>query len=118
MSDPNTERAIGRLEGGVDALKDQIEELKQIVQAQGRASADERNELRLGVMSANRRLDSDEVTLNTIEPLAKDFGKLREKSVGFIYAVLLLWTLIGGLLMWLGEQVWTWIAERLTGGGP
>ena len=112
----NTERAIGRLEGKMDAL---IESVK----AQGEASSIARarlyeraEKIANDTADVDRRLKSVEETVSVMDPMVKDFDRLRQQGLGILALLGFIWIAVGGLVMQgLG---WLWnAAVRAFGGG-
>lgn len=100
----NVERTLGRMEA-------QIEELMKMTAGQTVTI----NHVAHQYDQIDRRLSHTEEVLKEVGPLARDFGKLRERSTGFLFALTLVWSIIGGLMLWVGSQVWDWIVSRVTG---
>lgn len=109
----NIERAVGRMEAQLEAQGQQIAALTAMVkESQAEASA---GRLRLydKVDDLSDRIGKTEDVVKRIEPLATDFGQLRERSRGFVFAVILAWAVFGGLLVWAGSQAWDWFLNKV-----
>ncbi|VVT31909.1 hypothetical protein [Rhizobium sp. EC-SD404] len=59
------------------------------------------------------RVGRAERVITEIEQFARDFGRVRERSKGSVAASIVAWTLLGGLLMWVGNNVLEWLIARL-----
>jgi len=109
----NLERAVGRMEAQLEAQGQQIAALTAMVkESQAEASAG-RSRLYDKVDDLSDRIGKTEEVVKRIEPLATDFGQLRERSRGFVFAVILAWAVFGGLLVWAGSQAWDWFINKV-----
>lgn len=109
MVETSHDRAIGRLEGKLDAL---IETVKAQGEKsdQGRAKLYERVE---GVERATHNLDGRvqtiEGTVKKMNPLVEEFGRLKQRGLGMLMLLGIVWMLLGGLLLngisWIVHQI-------------
>lgn len=118
----NLERAVGRLEAQIEEYGKQIADLTSFIReenqtaSEGRARLYDKIDKQSETMAAiDGRLSKAEGVLTEIAPLAREFGTFRERSRGFVFAMVLAWTLFGGLLMWIGGIAWDWLLARLFG---
>jgi hypothetical protein len=116
MPDSNSmDRAIGRLEGRIEALIQRVDQNQQS-SAESRARVYNKLEgVEKIVGSIEGSVSAHESTLQEIAPLAREYGRLRERSRGFIAAIVIGWTLLGGFLMWSGNMIVSWAIAGLTG---
>jgi hypothetical protein len=108
----SADRAIGRLEGKLDALIEQGEQSRR-----SREKMYERLE-KLGndISTVNHRLGDVEDAVKVMDPLVKEFGRLKERGVGILMLLSLIWLLLGGLIV----QALSWafgLLMKAVGGG-
>ena len=113
--DSNHERAIGRLEGKMDSL---IETVK----AQGEKSDQSRAKLYERVEGVERstekidgRLKTVEGTVTKMSPLVDEFGRIKQRGVGILMMLGVLWMLLGGLLLQGLAAIVAWIGRGFGG---
>ncbi|WP_127143317.1 DUF1515 family protein [Pelagibacterium montanilacus] len=115
MTEANNDRAIGRLEGKLDAL---IETVK----SQGEKSDASRARLydRVGSVERNTheldsRMHTVEETVGKMRPLVDEFGRLKQRGVGMLMIIGFVWLLVGGLVVQGLGWVAAWAIRTLGG---
>lgn len=113
----NSERAIGRLEGKLDALIKTVEQQGQ-QSSEGRAKIYERIEkVDKDTQMLSGRLDAVEGTVTKMGPVFTRVGSLLERSKGALWVLAIIWLFMGGLILeavrWVGG-----IAGKAFMGGP
>lgn len=117
VTDDNTQRAIGRLEGQmqevISLLKSQDER-----SSQSRArmyEAQEKTAREVHVLTS--RVGAVEGAVASMDPVFKRVGSLLERSKGILMVLALIWLFMGGLILegikWLGQ-----LAAKAFLGGP
>lgn len=106
----------------VGSLQSDVTNLTRLIEAQDSRSTESRKRVydRLESLSdtvgtIDDRVSSTERVIKEIEPLARDFGVVREKSKTVFALIVAMWTLLGGFLMWMGNNILEWVTQRLTG---
>ncbi len=124
MTETNTQRAIGRLEGQVSALTTQVADLTRAINAQGDRQHESQTRLykRLDeqaeiVAATTRRLTLVENAVKTISPMAEDFGRMKQRGLGAIAVVTVLWLAVGGMVTSGMSALWSWVAKAVSHGG-
>ena len=115
MPESNQERAIGRLEGKMDSL---IEAVK----AQGEKSDASRARMYERIEGVERstekmdsRLQTVEGTVTKMSPLVDEFGRIKQRGVGILMMLGVLWMLLGGLLLQGLSAIVSWIGKGFGG---
>jgi hypothetical protein len=117
MSDDNTQRAIGRLEG-------QMQEVISLLKSQDERSTQSRARMYEAqektareVHGLTSRVGAVEGAVANMDPVFKRVGSLLEQSKGILMVLALVWLFMGGLILegvkWLGQ-----IAAKAFMGGP
>lgn len=117
MTDDNTQRAIGRLEG-------QMQEVISLLKSQDeRASAsrsrmyEAQEKTTLEVHDLSNRVEGVEEAIKIMSPVVKQVEKLKERAWGILIVLLFVWAIVGGLIL---DGV-TWVAQMIAKafmGGP
>lgn len=109
------QRDLGRVEGKLDAL---IETVK----AQGAKSDASRARLYDRMESVERnthdldgRMKTVEGTVKKMSPLVDEFGRLKQRGVGILMMLGVLWMLLGGLLLQGLSAIVSWIGKGFGG---
>ena len=117
MTDDNTQRAIGRLEGQmqevINLLKSQDERSSQsrarMYEAQEKTARE--------VHDLSGRVKAVEGTVAAMDPVFQRVGSLMERSKGILMVLAIIWLFMGGLILegvkWLGQ-----VAAKAFMGGP
>lgn len=108
------QRDLGRLEAKLDALMATVSE-------QGNRSETSRSRLydKIEKMEAEQadlddRVTTIAATVARIEPLAVEFGQLKQRGLAVVGVAVLVWSLVGGAVMsGLGSAV-AWAAKNFT----
>lgn len=108
-------KAIGSLQSDVKNLTCLIEAQDQRSSESCRRVYDRLDELGNVVDNIEDRLKASEQVIKDIEPLARDFGAVRDKSKTVLGVIIAGWTLLGGFLMWIGNSVLEWAIQRISG---
>src|SRR5690606_22130704 len=115
IPETNQERAIGRLEGKMDSL---IEAVK----AQGEKSDASRAKMYERIEGVERstekmdgRLQTVEGTVTKMSPLVDEFGRIKQRGVGILMMLGVLWMLLGGLLLQGLAAIVAWIGKGFGG---
>lgn len=116
MTETNSERAIGRLEGKLDALIKTVEQQGEQSSA-GRAKIYERLEkVDQDAKAMAGRLGTVEASVTSMHPVFTRVGSLMERSKGVIAVLAIFWLFMGGLILegvrWVGGMV----AKAVMGG--
>lgn len=109
MTDDNTQRAIGRLEG-------QMQEVISLLKSQDERSSQSRARMYEAqektareVHDLNRRVGTVEGTIAAMDPVFKRVGSLLERSRGILMVLALIWLFMGGLILegvrWIGGLI-------------
>lgn len=117
MTDDNTQRAIGRLEG-------QMQEVISLLKSQDERSTSSRARMYEAQEKTARevhdlagRVVLVEGAVASMDPVFQKVGSLLERSKGILFVIGLIWLFMGGLILegvkWLGQ-----IAAKAFMGGP
>ena len=117
MSDDNTQRAIGRLEG-------QMQEVISLLKSQDERSTQSRARMHEAqertareVHGLTSRVGAVEGAVARMDPVFNRVGSLLERSRGILMMLALVWLFMGGLILegvkWLGQ-----LAAKAFMGGP
>lgn len=124
MTESNTQRAIGRLEGQLSSLTTQVADLTRAINAQGDRQHESQTRLyrRLDeqaevVAATTRRLTLVEGTVKAIEPLAQDFSRMKQRGMGALAVLTVVWVAVGGMVTSGMSALWSWIAKAVSHGG-
>jgi|GEM_PF-6956224 len=117
MTETNSERAIGRLEGKLDALIKTVEQQGQ-QSTEGRAKIYERLEkVDRDTQLLTGRMEAVEGTVTRMGPVFMRVGSLLERSKGALWVLAIFWLFMGGLILegirWVGH-----VAAKAFMGGP
>lgn len=116
MTDDNTQRAIGRLEG-------QMQEVIKLLKSQDERSTASRARMHEAqeatareVHDLGRRVGVVEGTVANMDPVFQKVGSLMERSKGILMVLAIIWLFMGGLILegvkWIGQLV----AKAVMGG--
>lgn len=116
MTDDNTQRAIGRLEG-------QMQEVISLLKSQDERSSQSRARMYEAqektareVHDLSRRVGTVEGTVAAMDPVFKRVGSILERSKGILMVLAIIWLFMGGLILegirWIGGMV----AKAVMGG--
>ena len=91
----STERAIGRLEGKLDALIEQGE-----LSRQSRAKLHERmDDMASKVAGVDHRMGAVEGSVKEMEPLVADYARLKQRGLGILAVLGFVWLILGGVIL-------------------
>ena len=97
--DANLNRSIGRLEGKLEGISQQISALGES-SALGRKAIYERIEKSDEAQAdMNQRLHMVERDVRIVKPLAQDYGKIKQRAIGLAIGILMVWTVVGALVL-------------------
>ena len=99
MMEPGTERAIGRLEGKLDALIETVREQGDRSDAGRQRMYTRMETLGNELVSLKNKTSRIEHRLDDIEPLATEFAKLKQRGLGIIGVLGLAWLVCGSLVL-------------------
>ena len=117
MTDDNSQRAIGRLEG-------QMQEVINLLKSQDDRSTAARARMYEAqektaqeVHDLGRRVGLVEGAVENMDPVFKRVGSLLERSKGILFVIGIIWLFMGGLILegikWVGQ-----VATKAFMGGP
>lgn len=111
----NHERAIGRLEGKMDSLIEAVKTQGEKSDA-SRAKMYERIEgVERSTEKMDGRLQTVEGTVTKMSPLVDEFGRIKQRGVGILMMLGVLWMLLGGLLLQGLAAIVAWIGKGFGG---
>lgn len=110
-----TQRSIGKIEGQLTQLMQTIKADTERAEKSRSKVYEKLEKIESDVGSIDGRTSKLENTVESIEPLAKEFGRVRERSKGVFAVIVVAWTLLGGFLMWMGNNMLEWLIARLAG---
>lgn len=106
-------RAIGKLEGSLEALirqgEDAQESRKKLYESAERTRAE--------VSDLIKRLDTVETTVKGMDPLVQEFGRLKQRGLGVLMVLSLVWLMLGGLVVQALGWAVGWLLRSLGQGG-
>ncbi|KQX35349.1 hypothetical protein ASD04_15020 [Devosia sp. Root436] len=116
VTDDNTQRAIGRLEG-------QMQEVISLLKSQDQRSSDSRARMHEAqektareVHDLSGRVGKVEGAVANMDPVFQRVGSLMERSKGILMVLAIIWLFMGGLILegvkWIGQLV----AKAVMGG--
>lgn len=108
----STDRAIGRLEGKMEEvirlLAESSASRAKLYEGMERVQAD--------VVAINGRMQAVESAVHVMDPLVKEFGRIKERWRGIALVLGVIWLILGGLILqgitWIGGWLW-----KAVGGG-
>jgi len=114
--------SLNEIYKAIGSLQSDVKNLTRLIEAQNQRSSESRrrvydrlDELGNVVDNIEDRLKASEQVIKDIEPLARDFGAVRDKSKTVLAVIIAGWTLLGGFLMWIGNSVLEWAIQRIGG---
>lgn len=113
MMEQDTQRAIGRLEGKLDALIDTVR-----VQGEHADTARTRAYARIETISSDiaamrNRVDRAEEALETLEPAVAEFNRLKQRGLGILAMLTLFWLVSGALVLSAVTKMGAWVLQAL-----
>ncbi len=113
--------SLNEIYKAIGSLQSDVKNLTRLIEAQDQRSSESRrrvydrlDELGNVVDNIEDRLKDSEQVIKDIEPLARDFGSIRDKSKTVLAIIIAGWTLLGGFLMWIGNSFLEWLIQRLS----
>jgi len=109
MTDPSTERAIGRLEGKLDSLMNSVEEQKTESSAGRGRIYRELEAIRVEASVSNSKIENLEEQMATAAPEIADIKRWKERFIGMRMLIVFMSAVSGGALV----AGWKWIVIRM-----
>jgi hypothetical protein len=109
MTDGNSERAIGRLEGKVDALVGAVEDQTEKSEKRYARIYQELEQIRLDAAESRRNVSDLKTRMDADAETLSDIRKWRERFIG----MQMLWAMIAASLGGALVAFWKWIAVKI-----
>lgn len=109
MTETNSERAIGRLEGSMDALVSAVEDQTEKSEERYRRVYKELEEIRLNAAESRRDIGDMKAQMNNDAGTMADIRKWKERFIGMQMMWASIFMLVGGGI----AAFWKWIAVKL-----
>lgn len=109
MTDGNSERAIGRLEGKVDALVGAVEDQTEKSEKRYARIYKELEQIRMDAAESRRDVGDLKKRMDEDAPTITEIKKWKERFIGMQMMWAMIFTFIGGGLV----AFWKWIAVKL-----
>lgn len=109
MTEANSERAIGRLEGKVDALVGAVEDQTKKSEERSARIYKELEQIRMDAAESRRDVGDLKARMDADAPTITEIKKWKERFIGMQMMWAVIFTVVGGGLV----AVWKWIAVKL-----
>ena len=109
MTETNAERAIGRLEGKLDALATIVEDENKKSDARGARIYKELEQIRLDAADSRRDIADLKKRIAADEPAISDIKRWKERLIGMQLLMAFLTAIAGGAVV----AFWRWISAKV-----
>lgn len=110
MPDNNVDRAVGRLEGQME----QVLAMLQTSAVNRQQLYEGQEQLRIELQAVGRRVEDISATVSKVEPVASEFNKWKERGVGIVALLGLVWLFFGGLVVRGVESAVSWLIKLMS----